>query len=314
MPLYILGRSYRQFSSNLINAERLLQLFETPVTVQDRPNAKSIAKSVDAVKFSDVSFAYDNLRQVIDDLSFTIKQGQTVGVVGETGSGKSTTLKLLMGLYDVTSGSITINDQDIRDIKQDSLRDLFGVVPQETFLFNTNILENVRYGRLNATDEEVMEACKAACIHDKIMSFPKKYHAQVGERGVKLSGGERQRLAIARVLLRDSPIVLLDEATSAMDSATEAKIQKALSTLMKGRTSFIIAHRLSTVAEADKILVIDHGRLVEAGPPAELLRLKGRFYDLWIKQQGREAAEQRNEDESGADEDDWKLRRRRTLN
>lgn len=285
MPLYILGNSYRYLSSNLIDAERLLQIFETPVAVKDRRAEISLTVNKGEVEFSNVSFAYEGRTATIDGFSFKAQPGQTVALVGATGSGKSTLLKLLMRFYDIVDGSIKIDGQDIRDVSIDSLRESFGFVPQETVLFNTTILENVRYGRLGATDEEVYAACKEACIHDKILTFPGGYRAKVGERGVKLSGGERQRIAVARVMLRNPKIVLLDEATSAMDSLTESKVQSALSRLMKGQTAFVIAHRLSTVADADVILVMEDGKVIEKGTHTELLQRGGRYIDLWKKQE-----------------------------
>ena len=232
--------------------------------------------------------------EILSDVSFTVKPGQTAAFVGETGSGKSTLLKLVMRFYDISSGKITIDGQDISDVTIESLRRVFGIVPQDSVLFNTTILENVRYGRLDATDEDVHEACRAACIHDKIMTFPKGYASRCGERGIKLSGGERQRIAIARVILKQPRIILLDEATSAMDSQIESKIQSALGTLMKGRTAFVIAHRLSTIVDADVIFVMDAGRIVESGTHDELLRQKGRYYLLWTKQSSSKSEREKN--------------------
>lgn len=207
-----------------------------------------------------------------------------------------------MRFYDIASGKILIDGQNVAEVSLTSLREVFGFVPQDSVLFNMTILDNVRYGRLNATLEEVHDACRAACIHDKIMSFPEGYLSKVGERGVKLSGGERQRVAIARVLLRNPQIVLLDEATSAMDSQTEAKIQQALKRLVKGRTALVIAHRLSTVVEADKILVLDGGKILEQGTHQELLQANGRYLELWTKQsaQGSEAEAENDDTQLGS--------------
>lgn len=284
MPLYNLGWSYRTISSNMIDAERLMQLFETEIKVRDSPNAYSLDASKGGIVFEDVKFAYEGRGETLSNLNLEARPGQTIAFVGETGSGKSTIFKLLMRFYDISSGKITIDGQNVADVSLSSLRDVFGFVPQDSVLFNMTILDNVRYGRLDATLEEVHEACRAACIHDKIMSFPGGYLSKVGERGVKLSGGERQRIAIARVLLRNPQIVLLDEATSAMDSQTEAKIQKALRRLVKGRTALVIAHRLSTIVEADKILVLDGGKIIEQGTHQELLQADGRYLQLWAKQ------------------------------
>lgn len=283
-PLYVLGHNYRRVNSALVDAERLLQLFQVSPAVTENPMAQALSNVTSAVELKDVTFAYEGREQTLHGISLTAEAGQTVAFVGETGSGKSTLFKLLLRFYDVTSGSITIDGRNIRDVTLSSVRDSFGFVPQDPVLFNTSILENVRYGRLNATDAEVYEACKAASIHDKILSLPRGYASEVGERGVKLSGGERQRIAIARAFLKDAPVVLLDEATSAMDSQTEAKIQDALRRLTKGRTTFVIAHRLSTVVEADKILVVSNGRIVEEGTHRQLLDLEEKYFDLWGKQ------------------------------
>ncbi len=285
-PLYVLGHDYRRVNSTLVDAERLLQLFQEQPAVKDQYGAQPLPDGDGAITLDEVTFAYEGHDSVLHGLSLDVRPGETVAFVGETGSGKSTLFKLLMRFYDVTSGSIRVDGQDIRDVNLRSLRESFGFVPQDSVLFNMSILENVRYGRLNATDAEVWEACKAACIHDKILSLPKGYNSEVGERGVKLSGGERQRIAIARVLLKDARVVLLDEATSAMDSQTEAKIQQAVMELTKGRTTFVIAHRLSTVVEADQILVVSEGKIVERGRHAELLEKKERYYQLWSKQAG----------------------------
>lgn len=284
MPLYIMGHSYRNLSSDLIDSERLLQLFETPQAVQDIKGAEPLQFKAGRVEFDNVGFKYEERRNAVNDFRFVAEPGQTIALVGETGSGKSTTLKLLMRFYDVTSGRILVDGQDIRHVTQESLRELFGIVPQDPVLFNLSILENVRYGRLGATDEEVYDACRAAAIHDKISTFTHGYQTKVGERGIKLSGGEAQRLAIARVILKRPRIVLLDEATSAVDSQTEARIQSALRTLITGRTTFAIAHRLSTIMEADLVLVVDQGEIVQRGTHAELLEQGGRYKELWMKQ------------------------------
>lgn len=283
-PLYNLGYTYRQSASHLIDAERLLQLFETEMKVKDHPDARALVPERGKIDFVDVDFGYESSGSVIHDLSFTIQPGQSVALVGSTGSGKSTITKLLMRFYDINAGKILIDDQDIATATQSSLRDCFGFVPQDSVLFNTTVMENVRYGKLDATDDEVHAACRAACIHDRIMSLPKGYLTRVGERGVKMSGGERQRIAIARVLLKTPWIVVLDEATSAMDSQTESEIQKALKNLTKGRSCIIVAHRLSTIIDADVIFVVDQGRIVEQGTHNELLQSKGRYHQLWEKQ------------------------------
>lgn len=302
-PLWMLGHSYRQLASDLIDAERLLELFKKESEIQDGPLTLSAKSGAGKIEFSKVFFGYHKERNVLEDFSFTANPGQTIALVGETGSGKSTTLKTLMRFYDVTSGSITIDGYDVREFTVHSLREMFGFVPQNAALFNTSILENVRYGRLEASDEEVHQACKAAAIHDRIVSFPDGYNTKVGERGVKVSGGELQRIAIARVLLKNPQIVLLDEATSALDTHTESKIQEALRNLTAGRTTIVIAHRLSTVTSADQILVVDKGRIVERGSHSELLQMGGRYVGLWEKQtmvSSRPVTESETETETGS--------------
>lgn len=221
---------------------------------------------------------------MIKDLSFSAASGQTIALVGETGSGKSTILNLLFRFYDVREGSIKIDGQDLRDVTLESLRQSIGVVPQDPVLFNDTVMNNVRYSKLEATDEEVVEACKAAAVHDKVSTFTDGYSSIVGENGVKLSGGEKQRIAIARAILKDPKIILLDEATSSVDTQTEHHIQRALKELTKCRTTFVVAHRLSTVMEADVMLVIKDGAIAEQGFPKDLLEARGEFYDLWTLQ------------------------------
>jgi len=283
-PLAQVSWSIRRVSQMLTDSERLLQLILTKPTVADLPGAKNIVINKGEVEFHDVDFAYDDRRLILKQISFKAMPGQTVALVGETGGGKSTILKLLYRYYDVKSGSISIDGQNIQSVTLDSLRYSFGMVPQDPSLFNISLMENLRYARLDATDEEIQEACKAAAIHDKIESFPDKYKSTVGERGVKLSGGELQRVSIARAILRQPKIVLLDEATSMIDAETESLIQEALKKLMAGRTSFVIAHRLSTIQHADLILVINDGRIVEHGTHDELMRTKGKYVALWSKQ------------------------------
>jgi ABC-type multidrug transport system fused ATPase/permease subunit len=227
-----------------MDTERLLELFQTKASIVDKQGAKALQFKGGSVQFNKVRYDYDPRKKTLKDVHFTIPGGSTVALVGETGSGKSTILKLLNRFYDVTSGSILIDGQDIRDVTLRSLRDKIGVVPQDPTLFNESIMNNVRYARLDAKDDEVYEACKAAAIHDKIMTFPDQYRSKVGDRGLKLSGGEQQRLAIARAILKQPEIILLDEATSAIDSDTEQLIQNAFKKLCNGRTTFIVAHRL----------------------------------------------------------------------
>ena len=282
--LYQLISTRRQFLAELVDAEALRELFERKPTVEDGSVALEFKRGT--VEFHGVSFSYDGEKNTINDFNLRVESGQRVALVGETGGGKSTVLKLLFRFYDPQKGRVTIDDQDTKCVTLQSLRDCIGVVPQDPSLFNTTIMENVRYSKLDATDEQVMGACKAAAIHDKIVQFPKGYLSRVGEKGVKLSGGELQRIAIARVILKEPKIILLDEATSAVDTDTESHIQEALRRLTLGRTTFTVAHRLSTVSDADNILVIKEGSIVEQGTPQVLLNAKGKYFDLWTKQVG----------------------------
>jgi ABC-type transport system involved in Fe-S cluster assembly fused permease/ATPase subunit len=283
-PLYLVSYSFKHVSSTLIDGERLLQLLNTKPTVVDAPDAHDLIVKTGKVELKSVDFHYDPRKQIIHDVNFVAEGGQTIAFVGETGGGKSTMLKLLFRFYDVTGGSISIDGQDLRSVTLSSLREALGVVPQDSTLFNQTIRQNVRYARLDATDAEIEDACRAAAIHDDIIGFPDGYNAKIGERGVKISGGQLQRIAIARVLLKNPKIVLLDEATSAIDSGIESKIQEAFRKLSKGRTTFVIAHRLSTIVDADQILVIDKGAIVERGNHQELLAQGGKYSELWTKQ------------------------------
>ncbi|CAH0036281.1 unnamed protein product [Clonostachys rhizophaga] len=283
-PIKWLAHEYRSMMSDLVDAERLLDLLSTEPTVVDRPGATELGKVAGHVTFDSVGFSYDTKRPVLHDVNIDAKPGQTIAFVGATGAGKSSLTKLLLRYYDVTSGSIKIDGRDIRDVTQGSLRDTIGVVPQDPLLFNASIMENIRYARLSATDEEVHAACRAASIHDKILTFTKGYRTPVGENGVKLSGGEVQRVAIARAFLKGPPILILDEATSAVDTETEALIQGALRELSERRTMFVVAHRLSTIVAADQILVMHEGTVVERGTHRELLEKRGRYHSLWQKQ------------------------------
>ncbi|KAF2745287.1 P-loop containing nucleoside triphosphate hydrolase protein [Sporormia fimetaria CBS 119925] len=285
-PIQSISYHWKTLSTTLIDAERLLELIRTKPLVDDAPNARPLKFEVGKVEYSNVDFAYDERKPILKNVSFTIEGGQTAAFVGETGSGKSTIFKLLARAYDVGGGSISVDDQDIRTVTRSSLREIIGHVPQDPALFNLSIMENVRYGRLDATDAEIEDACRAAAIHDDIIGFPDGYESVVGERGVKLSGGQLQRIAIAKVLIRNAKIVLLDEATSAVDSTTEALIQKAFKTLSAGRTTLVIAHRLSTIVQADQIFVVSKGEIIERGTHAELLAKNGKYAELWSTQTG----------------------------
>jgi ATP-binding cassette subfamily B protein len=276
---------YRTIRQGLIDMEAMFDLVDTPAEVLDAPGAPDLSVAAGEVRFENVSFAYDPERQILHDVSFTIAPGSTLAVVGPSGAGKSTLSRLLFRFYDVTGGRITIDGQDIRDVTQASLRRAIGIVPQDTVLFNDTIGYNIGYGREGASQAEVEDAARGAAIHGFIAGLPDGYEAMVGERGLKLSGGEKQRVAIARTLLKDPPILILDEATSALDSRTEAAIQETLQKVERGRTSIVIAHRLSTVVDADQILVLDGGRVAERGTHAQLLRRGGLYAEMWTRQQ-----------------------------
>jgi ABC-type transport system involved in Fe-S cluster assembly fused permease/ATPase subunit len=280
-PLTYLTNHIHWLSNDFIDAERLLMLFKTRPKVTDAPEAYPLAPHGGDIQFENVSFMYEEGHYALRNISFTASSGQTIAFVGETGAGKSSMLKLIMRVHDIQSGKITVSGQNIQHVTLSSLRDAISVVPQTASFFNTSVMENVRYARSSATDGEVFDACRAAAIHDTIMRYPNGYSTRVGERAVKLSGGEAQRLAIARALLRNAPIVLLDEATSAVDTVTEGKIRGALKELGQGRTMIVVAHRLSTIVDADQILVMQEGRIVERGRHQELCERKGRYWDLW---------------------------------
>jgi glucan exporter ATP-binding protein len=260
--------------------EEFFAIMDAKTTVPERPDARTLWAPRGEVVFDDVSFAYPGADVVLSDVSFVAKPGSSVALVGHTGAGKSTAMAMLQRMWDPDKGRITIDGQDLREVSLESLRAAIGVVFQENLLFNRTIRDNLRVGRPDASDEQVEEACRMADAHEFIVRQPKGYDTQIGERGVTLSGGQRQRLAIARALLKDPPILILDEATSALDAATEARVAAALRTLMAGRTTFTIAHRLSTVRDADEILVFDQGRVVERGSFAELIARNGRFAEL----------------------------------
>lgn len=290
-PLNFFGTFYRMIQSAMINSERMLELFKEQSTVFDEPHAKVMPTCEGDISFSGVEFAYDERKPALRGLDFRCIAGTTTAFVGESGGGKSTIFRLLYRFYNVNAGRIQIDGNDVQDVTIDSVRSHIGIVPQDTVLFNETLMYNLKYANQDATDEDVFAACRAASIHDRILTFPDGYLTKVGERGLRLSGGEKQRVAIARTILKNPRIIMLDEATAALDTETEQNIQDALDTLGHGRTMLVIAHRLSTIRNADQILVINDGRVVERGTHDQLMDLNGKYKSMWRRQDRAHKAE-----------------------
>ncbi|MGJ8655026.1 MAG: ABC transporter ATP-binding protein [Akkermansiaceae bacterium] len=285
-PVWWLATQMIEFSGDVGKCQQALSIITPEHDIVDIENASELKVAKGEIRFDQVNFEYHKSSHVFQNVSVTIPAGQKVGLVGFSGAGKSTFVNLLLRFYDVDSGKIQIDGENISEVTQDSLRSHLSMIPQDTSLFHRSLMDNIRYGREGASDEEVIEAAKQAYCDEFIQELPENYEALVGERGVKLSGGQRQRIAIARAILKNAPILILDEATSALDSVTEKYIQRGLDTLMEGRTAIVIAHRLSTLSQMDRILVFDKGKIIEDGSPEELISNDGHYANMWNMQAG----------------------------
>jgi ATP-binding cassette subfamily B protein len=310
VPLNFIGFIYREIRQGLTDIEQMFDLLDVPAEISDRPGARPLKVAEGKVEFRDVHFAYESNREILKGISFEVPAGKTVAIVGPSGAGKSTISRLLFRFYDIKSGQILIDGQDVRDVTQESLRSAIGMVPQDTVLFNDTIAYNIRYGRVDASLDDIRQAAELAQIGGFIQGLPDGYKTMVGERGLKLSGGEKQRVAIARTILKAPPILMLDEATSALDSHTEREIQAALDTVSRGRTTIVIAHRLSTVIGADEIIVLKDGRIAERGRHVDLLSKGGLYASMWARQREATEAEERLRQAQEADNEGIIVRRR----
>lgn len=293
IPLNFIGFIYREIRQGLADIESMFDLLGVPAEIEDKPDADPLKAVEGKIVFEDVKFHYDADRPILKGIDFEVPAGKTVAIVGPSGAGKSTISRLLFRFYDVTGGRVLIDGQDVRDVTQESVRHAIGMVPQDTVLFNDTIAYNIRYGRPGATEDEIRDAARMAQIHEFIERLPSGYAAEVGERGLKLSGGEKQRVAIARTILKSPPILILDEATSALDTHTEREIQAALDQVSRNRTTLVIAHRLSTVVNADQIIVLEAGEIAERGTHADLLAADGLYASMWARQREADEAEER---------------------